>query len=76
MTKERCQWGKEQKVQIIQEVEVNDLQPVLRKYYLSQSLFYKWKNRFNTEEIIGLEPKYYRVDPKKCKMEQEIKRLR
>jgi len=76
MTIERCQWSKEHRLQIIQEVEVNGLQPVLRKYDLSQSLFYKWKNRFNTEGIIGLEPKYYRVDPEKRKMEQEIKRLR
>ncbi|MDD2226099.1 MAG: hypothetical protein WAN90_07740 [Dysgonamonadaceae bacterium] len=39
MTRERRQWSKDQKLQIIQEVEVNGLQPTLRKYNLSQSLF-------------------------------------
>ena len=62
MTIERCQWSKEHRLQIIQEVEVNGLQPVLRKYNLSKSLFYKWKNRFNKEGMMGLESKYYRVD--------------
>jgi transposase-like protein len=41
MTREWRQWSKDQKFQIIQEVEVNGLQPALRKYNLSQSLFHK-----------------------------------
>lgn len=76
MTKERRQWSKEQKLQIIQEVEVNGLHQTLRKYDLSQSLFHKWKRRFNEQGALGLEPQYPRVDPEKRKMEQEIKRLR
>lgn len=76
MTKERRQWSKDQKLQIIQEVEVNGLQPTLRKYNLSQSLFHKWKRRFNEQGILGLETQYPKVDPEKRRMEQEIKRLR
>lgn len=76
MTNERRQWSKEQKLQIIQEVELNGLQPILRKYNLSQSLFHKWKRRFNEQGISGLEPQYPRVDPEKRKLEQEIKQLR
>jgi transposase-like protein len=76
MEKERRQWSKEQKLQIIQEVEVNGLQPTLRKYSLSQSLFHKWKRSFNEKGILGLEPQYPRVDPEKRKLEQEIKQLR
>jgi len=76
MTKERRQWSKEQKLQVIQEVEVNGLQPTLRKYSLSQSLFHKWKRRFNEQGVLGLEAQYVRVDPEKRRMEQEIKRLR
>lgn len=76
MTKEKRQWSKEQKLQIIQEVEVQGLQPVLRKHNLSQSLFHKWKRKFNEEGVAGLAPQYYRVDPEKRKMEYEIKRLR
>jgi len=34
-------WSEAQKLQIIQEVEMNGLQETLRKYNLSQSLFYK-----------------------------------
>ena len=76
MTKERRQWSKDQKLQVIQEAEVNGLQPTLRKYSLSQSLFHKWKRRFNEQGALGLEPQYPRVDPEKRKMEQEIKQLR
>ncbi len=76
MTKQRRQWSRGQKLQIIQEVEVNGLQPTLRKYDLSQSLFHKWKRRFNEQGAAGLESQYPRVDPEKRKMEQEIKRLR
>ena len=76
MTKERRQWSKDQKLRIIQEVEVNGLQPTLRKYNLSQSLFHKWKRRFNEQGILGLETQYPKVDPEKRRMEQEIKRLR
>lgn len=76
MTKERRQWSKEQKLQVFQEAEVNGLQPTLRKYSLSQSLFHKWKRRFNEQGVPGLEAQYARVDPEKRRMEQEIKRLR
>jgi transposase-like protein len=55
MTKERRQWSKEQKLQVIQEAEVNGLQPTLRKYSLSQSLFNKWKIRFHEQGVLGLE---------------------
>jgi transposase-like protein len=49
MTKERRRWSEQQKLQIIQETEVNGLLPVLRKYELSQSLFHKWKRSFDKE---------------------------
>mgnify|MGYP003812065855 CR=1 FL=1 len=76
MTKERRQWSEQQKLQIIQEVEVNGLLPVLRKYDLSQSLFHKWKRKFNAQGVAGLAPQYPKIDPEKRRMEQEIKRLR
>lgn len=43
MTRERRQWSKDQKVQIIQKVKVNGLQSTLLKYNLSQSLFHPYK---------------------------------
>ncbi len=76
MKKEKRQWSQEQKLQILHEVETNGLQPVLRKYNLSQSLFHKWRARFSSEGITGLAPKYYTVDLEKRKLEQEIKKLR
>lgn len=76
MTKERRQWSEQQRLQIIQEAEVNGLVTVLRKYDLSQSLFHKWKRRFNREGVAGLANKYQKIDPEKRRMEQEIKRLR
>ncbi len=55
MTRERRQWSKDEKLQIIQEVEVNGLQPTLRKYNLSQSLFHKTKDgtRNQTSQGVG-----------------------
>ncbi len=62
MTRERRQWSKDEKLRIIQEVEVNGLQPTLRKYNLSQSLFHKWKRRFNEQGILGPEAQYPNLD--------------
>lgn len=76
MTRERRRWSEQQKLQIIQETEVNGLLPVLRKYELSQSLFHKWKRSFDKEGITGLVNKYHKIDPEKRRMEVEIKRLR
>ena len=76
MAKERRQWSEQQKLQIIQEVEVNGLVFVLRKYDLSQSLFHKWKRRFNAEGVVGLANHYPKVDPEKRRLKQEIKQLR
>ncbi len=76
MEKERRQWSQQQKLQIINEAEAEGLQPTLRKYNLSQSLFYKWKTRFTDEGVTGLAPKYHKIDPEKRKLEQEVKRLR
>ena len=69
-------WSVEQKVQILQEAEHNGLTETLRKYNLSQSLFYKWKHKFDDQGRQGLEDKYRRVDPEKKALEQENKRLR
>ncbi len=76
MAKERRQWSEQQKLQVIQEVELHGLAPVLRKYDLSQSLFHKWKRSFDKEGVTGLVPKYQKIDPEKRRMEVEIKRLR
>lgn len=76
MAKERRQWSEQQKLQVIQEVELHGLAPILRKYELSQSLFHKWKRSFDKDGTTGLAPKYHKIDPEKRRMEAEIKRLR
>ncbi len=76
MEKKGRQCSKEPKLQIIQEAELIGLQPTLRKYSLSQSLFHKWKRSFNEKRILGLGPQYPRVNQEKRKLEQEIKQLR
>jgi hypothetical protein len=62
MTKERRQWSKDQKLRIIQEVEVNGLQPTLRKYNCRNRCFINgnaglmnrayWALRLNTLKLI------------------------
>ncbi|WP_253810347.1 transposase [Hydrotalea flava] len=43
MSTTKRKWSEAQKLQIIQEVEMNGLQERLRKYNLSQLLFHKWR---------------------------------
>lgn len=69
-------WSEAQKLQIIQEVEMNGLQETLRKYNLSQSLFHKWRRAYNGEGMNGLKSRYKTVNPAVRQLEQENERLK
>jgi transposase-like protein len=66
----------EEKVQILREAEEHGMLATCRKYDIAQSLFYRWKNRFDKYGIDGLHPQYYRVDPKLRELEKENERLK
>ncbi|MDK2909885.1 MAG: putative transposase [Bacteroidales bacterium] len=66
----------EEKLQILREGENQGVELTCRKYQISRSLFYNWKNKFDRQGIDGLSPKYHRVDPKIKTLEKENERLR
>ena len=66
----------EEKLQILREAEQQGLEQTLRKHNLARSLYYRWKNAFNSQGIDGLQPKYHRVDPTIRNLEKENERLR
>ena len=66
----------EQKMQILREAEENGMLATCRKYEIAQSLYYRWKNRFDQMGIDGLEGQYHRIDPEVRTLEKENERLK
>lgn len=76
MSNSKRKFQVEEKLQILREGENQGVELTCRKYQISRSLFYNWKNKFDRQGIDGLSPKYYRVDPKIKALEKENERLR
>lgn len=72
----RRSYSVEQKLQILQEAEQEGLTVTLRKYDLSQSLYYRWKHKFDQNGSQGLKPLYHRIDPQVRELEEENARLK
>jgi putative transposase len=66
----------EQKMQILREAEENGMLATCRKHDIAQSLFYRWKDNFNSRGIDGLQPQHYRVDAGIRELEKENTRLK
>jgi transposase-like protein len=66
----------EQKMQIIREVDTAGMVATLRKYEISHSLFYRWKNQFDAAGIDGLKPHYYKLDPETKELRDENEKLK
>jgi len=66
----------DEKLKILSEADQNGIEQTIRKYQLSRSLYYNWKNKFDRQGTDGLSPKYNRVDPEKKSLEKENERLR
>lgn len=74
--REKRKFTPEEKLEILREAEQEGLEKTLRKHNLARSLYYRWKNAFNSQGIDGLQPKYKKADPKVRDMEKENERLR
>jgi transposase-like protein len=66
----------EQKMQILREADEDGMLATCRKYEIAQSLYYRWKHRFDRMGIDGLQGQYYRVDPAIRELEKENDRLK
>ena len=66
----------EQKMEILRDAEENGMLATCRKYEIAQSLYYRWKNRFDQMGIDGFQGQHYRVDPAIRDLEKENERLK
>lgn len=76
MSRLRRKFSLEEKLQIIHEADQRGIELTLRKYQLSRSLYYKWKNSFDRQGTDSLTPRYHKVDPQVRELEKENERLR
>ena len=76
MSKTRRKFSPEERLSILQEAEREGQASTCRKYNLSPTLVGKWKAKYLAQGKAGLERSYYRVDPDKRAMEEEIDRLK
>ena len=76
MSKSKRKFQQEEKLQILREGESNGVDITCRKYQISRSLFYNWKNKFDRQGPDGLIPRYHKVDPAVKALEKENERLR
>ncbi len=74
--KKKRSFSIEQKMQILREAEEKGMLATCRKHEIAQSLFYQWKNKFNSHGIDGLQGQYHRVDPEVRSLEKENERLK
>jgi len=76
MSKSYRKFSIDEKLSILQEGENNGVELTCRKYNISRSLYYRWRNSFNRQGPDGLVPKYHKVDPKVRALEKENERLK
>jgi transposase-like protein len=76
MSKIKRKFDLDEKLQVLREGETNGVEATCRKYQISRSLFYNWKNRFNRQGPDGLASRYYKTDPAIKALEKENERLR
>ena len=63
-------------MQILREVDGGGMVATLRKYEVSHSLFYRWKNQFDSSGVDGLRPHYYKLDPETKELREENEKLK
>jgi transposase-like protein len=66
----------EQKMQILREAEEKGMLATCKAYDIAQSLFYRWRDQFNSKGIDGLQSQNYRIDPQVRELERENERLK
>jgi putative transposase len=76
MNKTRRKFTPEERLSILQEAQREGQMETSRKYNLSPSLLGKWKSRYLSKGISGLQNSYKRVDPQLRQLEEENERLK
>ena len=74
---ERRRWKAEEKLAIIKEVKEKDkVVETCRKYSVDPSMYYKWKESYDTFGLDGLKPHYRRMKPGIRKIMKENEKLK
>ncbi len=76
MSRNYRKYSIDEKLSILQEGENNGVELTCRKYNISRSLYYRWRNSFNRQGPDGLAPKYHKIDPEVRALEKENERLK
>ncbi len=76
MSRNYRKYSIDEKLSILQEGENNGVELTCRKYDISRSLYYRWRNSFNRQGPDGLTPKYHKIDPEVRALEKENERLK
>jgi transposase-like protein len=76
MSKNRRKFSPEERLSILQECDREGQAVTCRKYSVSPSLVQRWKAKYLSQGMQGLQRSYHRVDPDKRAMEEEIERLK
>ena len=74
---ERRRWKDEEKLMIIKEVrESGKVVETCRKHSIDSSMYYKWKESYDTFGLEGLKPHHRRMEPGMRKLMKENERLK
>jgi len=76
MAKTKRSFAPEERLSIVQEGQREGFVETCRKYNLSPSLLYRWRNQYLSKGADGLKPAYKRIDPEVRALEQENERLK
>ena len=77
MKREKRTWTIEQKIAIIQEVEANGLTETIRKYGIYPSVYYYWKEKYDSGGPEALQPQYVKRNEKEMtNLQRENNRLK
>jgi putative transposase len=77
MKREKRTWTIEQKIAIIQEIEEKGLVETCRKHGIYPSLYYYWKEKYDSGGAEGLQPQYVKRNEKEMtNLQRENNRLK
>lgn len=79
MSKTKRHWQASEKLEILEYYKQNGLNRTIREYGLSQTTLYKWRDKYESQGVAGLENKrksQAHKDPELLRLEGENKALK
>jgi putative transposase len=78
MSKHRKNWKPEEKLAILEYYKTHGLGASCRKFQVSQTAIYKWRDKYEAEGMEGLQrrTREHQVDPEVLRLERENRALK